>query len=115
MARPNKRSSSSATRCFKPLNQKRLLRAGALSQKENWRIASPAPHNPSWADLPIIARELIDMEPYRAAWTAAHGHFSTNVGASRAVPSAATGALSQYRAAASDFANLRRSRRNCIS
>jgi len=48
--------------------------------------ASPAPHNPSWADLPIVARELIDMEPYRTAWTAAHGHFSTNVVASRGCP-----------------------------
>jgi len=48
--------------------------------------ATPSPINSSWANLPTVARELIDMEPYRAAWTAAHGHFSTNVVASRGCP-----------------------------
>src|SRR3984893_2015684 len=43
----------------------------------------PAPTNPSWATLPQAARELIDIEPYRQAWTKAHGYFSTNVVASR--------------------------------
>jgi anaerobic magnesium-protoporphyrin IX monomethyl ester cyclase len=46
----------------------------------------PAPHNPHWADLPLAARDLIDLAPYRAAWIAAHGRFSTNVVASRGCP-----------------------------
>lgn len=45
-----------------------------------------SPRNPSWNTLPKPARELIDLEPYRRAWTAAHGHFSTNVVASRGCP-----------------------------
>jgi anaerobic magnesium-protoporphyrin IX monomethyl ester cyclase len=46
----------------------------------------PAPTNPSWANLPAPARDLIDLEPYRRAWTEAHGYFSTNVVASRGCP-----------------------------
>lgn len=46
----------------------------------------PAPTNPSWATLPQAARELIDLEPYRRAWTKAHGYFSTNIVASRGCP-----------------------------
>jgi radical SAM superfamily enzyme YgiQ (UPF0313 family) len=53
---------------------------------EKLTTATPSPINSSWANLPIVARELIDMEPYRSAWTAAHGHFSTNVVASRGCP-----------------------------
>jgi anaerobic magnesium-protoporphyrin IX monomethyl ester cyclase len=45
-----------------------------------------APKNPLWADLPQAARSLIDMEPYRHAWTEAHGYFSANVVASRGCP-----------------------------
>jgi radical SAM superfamily enzyme YgiQ (UPF0313 family) len=44
------------------------------------------PKNPSWNTLPQPARELIDLEPYRQAWTSAHGHFSANVVASRGCP-----------------------------
>src|ERR1700761_878524 len=47
---------------------------------------SPAPTNPSWATLPRVARELIDLEPYRRAWIEAHGYFSTNVVSSRGCP-----------------------------
>jgi anaerobic magnesium-protoporphyrin IX monomethyl ester cyclase len=46
----------------------------------------PAPTNPSWANLPAAARDLIDLESYRSAWTKAHGYFSTNVVASRGCP-----------------------------
>ncbi len=46
----------------------------------------PPPRNPAWATLPRAARDLIDMEPYRQAWTEAHGYFSTNVVASRGCP-----------------------------
>ncbi len=42
--------------------------------------------NPAWAELPVASRDLIDLEPYRKAWTEAHGYFSTNMVASRGCP-----------------------------
>jgi anaerobic magnesium-protoporphyrin IX monomethyl ester cyclase len=42
--------------------------------------------NPEWIQLPRPARQLIDMDPYRRAWSAAHGYFSTNVVSSRGCP-----------------------------
>jgi len=42
--------------------------------------------NPAWAELPLPARDLIDLEPYREAWTKAHGYFSTNMVSSRGCP-----------------------------
>ena len=42
--------------------------------------------NAAWASVPAPARELIDMEPYRRAWTETHGRFSANVVASRGCP-----------------------------
>ena len=42
--------------------------------------------NTNWKNLRRPARELIDLEPYREAWVSAHGHFSTNVVASRGCP-----------------------------
>jgi anaerobic magnesium-protoporphyrin IX monomethyl ester cyclase len=45
-----------------------------------------SPQNANWKNLAKPARELIDLEPYRKAWTAAHGYFSTNVVASRGCP-----------------------------
>jgi len=42
--------------------------------------------NPSWAELPLPARDLIDWEPYRSAWTKAHGFFSANMVSSRGCP-----------------------------
>jgi radical SAM superfamily enzyme YgiQ (UPF0313 family) len=48
--------------------------------------ATRTPKNASWNALPKPARELIDLEPYRRAWTSAHGHFSVNVVASRGCP-----------------------------
>jgi radical SAM superfamily enzyme YgiQ (UPF0313 family) len=48
--------------------------------------STPGIKNPHWSALPIVARNLIDLEPYRAAWTSAHGLFSTNVVASRGCP-----------------------------
>jgi radical SAM superfamily enzyme YgiQ (UPF0313 family) len=50
------------------------------------RNAAETPKNPSWSTLPKPARELINLEPYRQAWISAHGHFSTNVVASRGCP-----------------------------
>jgi anaerobic magnesium-protoporphyrin IX monomethyl ester cyclase len=55
--------------------------AGSLVQS-----AGRIPKNASWNTLPKPARELIDLEPYRQAWTSAHGHFSANVVASRGCP-----------------------------
>src|ERR1700748_1333634 len=46
------------------------------------RSAGSVPKNPSWNSLPRPSRELIDLTPYRQAWSSAHGHFSTNVVAS---------------------------------
>ncbi len=48
--------------------------------------AHRTPRNASWNTLPKPARELIDLEPYRRAWTSAHGYFSANVVASRGCP-----------------------------
>jgi radical SAM superfamily enzyme YgiQ (UPF0313 family) len=42
--------------------------------------------NPAWSELPSPARDLIDMEPYRAAWMNAHGYFSANMVSSRGCP-----------------------------
>ena len=42
--------------------------------------------NPLWFSLPMAARDLIDLEPYRRAWASAHGLFSTNMIASRGCP-----------------------------
>ena len=42
--------------------------------------------NPAWSELSLPARDLIDMEPYRAAWLGAHGYFSTNMVSSRGCP-----------------------------
>jgi anaerobic magnesium-protoporphyrin IX monomethyl ester cyclase len=42
--------------------------------------------NPLWAELPLASRDLIDLEPYRAAWMEAHGYFATNMVASRGCP-----------------------------
>ena len=42
--------------------------------------------NPNWKHLPVPARDLVDLAPYREAWRSAHGLFSTNVVASRGCP-----------------------------
>ena len=42
--------------------------------------------NPRWAELALPSRDLIDLEPYRAAWMKEHGYFSTNMVASRGCP-----------------------------
>ena len=42
--------------------------------------------NPAWSELPLPARDLIDMEPYRKAWVNAHGYFSANMVSSRGCP-----------------------------
>jgi len=42
--------------------------------------------NPSWSELSLPARDLIDMEPYRKAWVDTHGYFSANMVSSRGCP-----------------------------
>jgi anaerobic magnesium-protoporphyrin IX monomethyl ester cyclase len=42
--------------------------------------------NQEWYNTSHLARELIDTEPYREAWTASHGYFSSNLVASRGCP-----------------------------
>jgi anaerobic magnesium-protoporphyrin IX monomethyl ester cyclase len=42
--------------------------------------------NRSWQALPAPSRDLVDLEPYRAAWMKAHGFFSTNMVSSRGCP-----------------------------
>ena len=42
--------------------------------------------NPGWQTLPASSRDLVDLEPYRAAWTASHGYFSTSMVSSRGCP-----------------------------
>jgi radical SAM superfamily enzyme YgiQ (UPF0313 family) len=50
-----------------------------------WSTVSLA-KNPSWQTLPAPSRDLVDLEPYRRAWTEAHGYFSTNMVSSRGCP-----------------------------
>ncbi len=42
--------------------------------------------NSAWTELALPARDLVDFEPYRAAWKQTHGYFSTNIVASRGCP-----------------------------
>jgi anaerobic magnesium-protoporphyrin IX monomethyl ester cyclase len=42
--------------------------------------------NPVWTELSLPSRDLIDLEPYRAAWMKSHGYFSTNMVSSRGCP-----------------------------
>lgn len=62
---------------------------GLVSLDREGQIAGDESHlarNPQWADFPLPARDLISLEPYRAAWKQAHGYFSTNMVASRGCP-----------------------------
>jgi anaerobic magnesium-protoporphyrin IX monomethyl ester cyclase len=59
----------------------------ALDELKNLiRPAQKLAKNPAWAQLSLPARDLIEMEPYREAWTSAHGYYSTNMVASRGCP-----------------------------
>jgi radical SAM superfamily enzyme YgiQ (UPF0313 family) len=42
--------------------------------------------NPAWSELSFPARDLIEMDPYRAAWLETHGYFSMNMVSSRGCP-----------------------------
>ncbi|WP_446742673.1 B12-binding domain-containing radical SAM protein [Silvibacterium acidisoli] len=56
------------------------------ASNEICRSGSSRVRNGEWSAMPRPARRLIDMAPYRQAWTNAHGHFSANVVASRGCP-----------------------------
>lgn len=56
-------------------NQGQLVRSGQ-------RLAK----NAAWTELWFPARDLISLEPYREAWTKAHGYFSVNMVSSRGCP-----------------------------
>ena len=62
---------------------------GLVRRDDSGRLVRNMEHlakNPAWSSLPFPARDLIDMEPYRKAWTDAHGYFSTNMVSSRGCP-----------------------------
>ncbi len=62
---------------------------GLVSLGQDGRVVSAAQRlakNPSWENLPLPARDLIDMEPYRESWTKSHGYFSANMVSSRGCP-----------------------------
>ena len=42
--------------------------------------------NPAWQELSFPARDLINFDPYRRAWTEEHGYFSINMVSSRGCP-----------------------------
>ncbi len=59
----------------------RLDRSGQIV-----RTGQPLAKNAAWAELPLPARDLVSLSPYREAWMNAHGYFSTNMVASRGCP-----------------------------
>lgn len=62
---------------------------GLVRREESGQIARSSERlakNPEWSSLPLPARDLVDLEPYRAAWQAAHGYFSVNMVSSRGCP-----------------------------
>jgi anaerobic magnesium-protoporphyrin IX monomethyl ester cyclase len=62
---------------------------GVVSLDSSSKLVQQTPALPkaaSWVNLPTPARDLIDIEPYRRAWTTSHGYFSINVVASRGCP-----------------------------
>jgi radical SAM superfamily enzyme YgiQ (UPF0313 family) len=62
---------------------------GMVKLDEHGRLARSSQRlskNPAWSELPLPARDLVDLEPYRQAWMNAHGYFSTNMVSSRGCP-----------------------------
>lgn len=65
------------------------LRDGLVRREKSGRLVHGSQkliRNPGWSRLAFPARDLIDLQPYRSAWTSAHGYFSTNMVASRGCP-----------------------------
>jgi radical SAM superfamily enzyme YgiQ (UPF0313 family) len=62
---------------------------GLVKSDEDGQPVHSAKHlakNPSWSQLPLPSRDLIDLKPYRKAWMDAHGYFSMNMVSSRGCP-----------------------------
>ena len=59
---------------------------GLIHRHDRLQNAPLRSRNPGWAELPAPSRDLIDLEPYRKAWTSAHGYFSVNMVSSRGCP-----------------------------
>jgi anaerobic magnesium-protoporphyrin IX monomethyl ester cyclase len=67
-----------------PRNIPGVIRLGPKGDLVQSSVTSS--RNANWKHLPMPARDLVDLAPYRQAWLSAHGHFSTNVVASRGCP-----------------------------
>jgi anaerobic magnesium-protoporphyrin IX monomethyl ester cyclase len=76
--------------CTSILEQTELAELDGLVRRDEYGQVVHSPQrlakNPAWAQLSLPARDLIDLEPYRASWLHAHGYFSTNMVASRGCP-----------------------------
>jgi anaerobic magnesium-protoporphyrin IX monomethyl ester cyclase len=73
--------------CAAILDGREIPAIDGLAQLGERETAKPhLAKNPAWANLPLPARDLIDLDPYREAWIAAHGYFSTNMVSSRGCP-----------------------------
>ena len=59
---------------------------GLIQRHDRFPTVASRSRNPGWAGLPAPSRDLIDLEPYRKAWSAAHGYFSVNLVSSRGCP-----------------------------
>ena len=76
--------------CTAILHSRKLPEIDGLVRRDEHRRpvanAQRLAKNPAWTELSLPARDLIDLEPYRAAWQKAHGYFSTNMVSSRGCP-----------------------------
>jgi len=63
-----------------------LAIAGHPAARSSIRRTPPRPSTPDLDSLPFPAWDLIDVERYRVAWTAAHGRLSWNACTSRGCP-----------------------------
>src|ERR1700733_1125250 len=69
--------------CFALLHSQKMGEVDGLVRLENSAVpvfsSRRLAKNPRWQTLPAPSRDLVDLEPYRAAWKAAHGYFSTSM------------------------------------
>ncbi|WP_263359054.1 B12-binding domain-containing radical SAM protein [Acidicapsa ligni] len=76
--------------CASILNAEEMPELEGLVRLDEQGRLVESPHrlakNAAWMELSLPSRDLIDLEPYRAAWMKSHGYFSTNMVASRGCP-----------------------------
>ena len=76
--------------CTAILREETIPNLDGLVRRDEHGQVTPSLHllakNPGWTELPPPSRDLIDLEPYRTAWTEAHGYFSANMVSSRGCP-----------------------------